>query len=136
MAAVVMPSFIATVERVVSVTDGDTVRLDYSYWREQRPGMAVEVHESDPVGKDEGIPCRLVLLDTPERKDRAAWAKARLDALTWIGDHLDAGLEMEVWLDGRGGFGRPLVDIYVRGARDVTLSQHMLRLGWFPYIEE
>ena len=131
------PSFTATVERVVSVTDGDTVRLDYSYWIGERPGLVVEIHEFDPTGRNQGVACRLVTLNTPEyKKDKIGWAKARADVLAWIDTWLEHGFEMEVWLDGRGGFGRPLVDLYVCGARDLTLSQHMLKLGWLPYLED
>jgi len=118
------------VETVVSVTDGDTVRLRRSRVIEL-DGRTYRITDEDP----RGVPIRLTWVDTPERGE-AGYKQAHDDLAAWIfertaplrvvcfesggwdrlmGDLLDAdGNSASQWLmtEGNGGAGWPA---YVRG---------------------
>jgi endonuclease YncB( thermonuclease family) len=114
------------VERVVSITDGDTVRL-VRRRSEVIDGLGVDHYDTEP----KGIAIRLVTLDTPERGE-PGHDKAKQDVIDWL-TFWRGELRIETWPGG--GFDRLLGDIYA-GDRGNTLSQHMLRdKGWLPYVK-
>lgn len=114
------------VQRVVKVTDGDTVRLARVRTEIVADGIWADFYDSTSV------PIRLINLDTPER-GQPGHTEATLDARTWLAHHA-AELRVETWPGG--GFDRLLGDIYVAGDRGNTLTQWMLReRGWAPYVE-
>lgn len=133
--------------RLASVTDGDTVRAHLS--REEvvkakedpvvvvagwvirgvaNRATPVIIESDDPKGE----PLRLVTLDTPEKGDEGYY-DAQRDVILWLNEHFGR-LEAETYLSG--GFDRLLADVYEVGNRSNTLSQHMLRIGWDPYVED
>ena len=132
--------------------DGDTHRL----WRTQvtweleseRRAMRgtltakwqVQVIYDDPAKVPDGESCRLINLDTPEKKDTVPYRLATAEAWAWITGHADR-LRCVSYYTG-GGFDRLLVDLYVLGLDGVieeTLTDWMLRhgnngQGWAPYV--
>lgn len=132
---------------LASVTDGDTVRahlcrqevlqakqdptIVVAGWSVQgiaNRATAVLIKSTEPKGE----PLRLVTLDTPERGDEPGFSQARQDVRDWLA-HYEGRLEVETYLSG--GFDRLLADVYEIGNRGNTLSQHMLRIGWNPYVK-
>ena len=117
------------------VVDGDTVRG----WRSRElsiaDGMKMllldELWDEDGEVTIPGKALRLVNLDTPER-GTPGYDKARNDLAKWLTVH--AGNLMVDTAPG-GGFDRLLADIYVSGDRGNTASQHMLKIGWEPYVD-
>lgn len=133
-----------------SVTDGDTIRvadverLEPDGEERRVVGLVVQSFERirlDPVVFPKGRAVRLVILNTPERGKlqpgglpdgrEGTWAEARADLAEWLGRW--KRLRVETW-EEPGNFGRWLGDVYVEGRRDLTASEHMLRLGWNSYI--
>lgn len=115
------------IDKIVSVTDGDTVRL-VRRRTTHLEGLRVDVTDSDP----KGVSVRLITLDTPERGDNG-WAQAADDVRLWLFGNTGR-MSVTTWPDG--GFGRHLGDIYVTGDRSNTLSQWMIReRGWLPYVK-
>lgn len=113
------------VERLVRIIDGDTVRIVRRRSTEL-DGLVLDVYDAGP----DGVPIRLVNLDTPER-GHADYQQARADLVNWLDDHPD----LRVRTYPGGGFDRLLGDIYVDGDISNTATQHMLRdRGWSPYI--
>lgn len=109
--------------RVVSVTDGDTLRalrsrvvdMDGKRWR-----------LSD--AEEKGIAIRLSWLDTPERGE-VGWSAARTDLQTWITAHL-VGLQVVIF--GSAGWDRLLGD--VQSLDGESASQWMMsERGWLPF---
>lgn len=121
------PSTTWHVDEVVSVTDGDTVRLVRSrelHW----DGRSYLLADLDP----KGVPHRLVWVDAPERGDRPGWENARLDVKAWCLDRLNRGGITAV-VYGSGGWDRLLVDL--RDADGQSCSEWMIReRGWAPYV--
>ncbi len=115
------------VDRVVTVTDGDTLRLIRRRTLTIDSDLACDVYDANP----RGVPVRLVTVDTPER-GQAGYADATRDVTAWL--ELHAGrVRVETWPGG--GFDRLLGDLYVAGDRSDTLTQWMLRdRGWLPYV--
>lgn len=112
------------VERVARVTDGDTVRLIRS-----RPieidGRRYRIMDDT----SEGVPVRLVWVDTPERGD-PGWAQARADLTEWIFVH-SPGLRVVCYESA--GWDRLLGDLI--GADGCSASQWMMtERGWPPYV--
>lgn len=111
---------------VVSVTDGDTLRLHLRRTVPLVPGWRQVVEDDDPDGQ----PVRLVILDTPERGD-PGWRLARADLAAWIAARVGM-LRCETYESA--GWDRLLGDLYVDGRRGDTATQHMLQLGWPSYL--
>lgn len=118
-----------TVTRIVSVTDGDSLRVIRRRTTPAGDGLNIDIYDAEPAG----VPIRLITLDTPER-GKVGYLDARRDVLTWLMQiEAKPGLSITTWPDG--GFGRHLGDIWVTGRRSETLSQWMLReRGWLPYV--
>jgi endonuclease YncB( thermonuclease family) len=119
---------------LVRVTDGDTVRLVRE--RTERLDDQEDVHRdvADPNGdgKDDGVPIRLINLDTPERGEEG-YSQAKADLAAWITVHSHE-LMVTTWGE-TGGFDRFLGDLWVEGDRSNTATQYMLRdKGWLPYV--
>ena len=132
--------------------DGDTHRL----WRTQvswqldserqgLPGLltarwAVRVVYDDPEELPDGESCRLINLDTPEKKEGLPYRLATAEAWAWITGHADQ-LRC-ISYDTGGGFDRLLVNLYVLGPDGTigdTLTDWMLKYGnngrgWAPYV--
>jgi endonuclease YncB( thermonuclease family) len=120
------------IDRIVSVTDGDTVRLMRSRILGVSDGLETLQRDTDP----KGVAIRLVNLDTPERGE-AGYELARSDLFRWLytQDAFHSGGNLRVITYPGGGFDRLLGDIYVNGDIGSTASQHMLRnKNWPPYV--
>jgi endonuclease YncB( thermonuclease family) len=118
----------------VKVTDGDTVRLVRE--RDERVDgeeqITRDVADPNGDGRDEGVPVRLITLNTPER-GQDGWAQAKADLADWITAHAHE-LMVTTWGE-TGGFDRLLGDLWVEGDRSNTASQYMLRdRGWSPWV--
>lgn len=119
---------------VVSVTDGDTVRLH----------LRREVETVNPISNDftvttrmevrscspKGIPVRLVILNTPER-GQPGYSDARLMLMDWLNRYVG---RLRVQTYESAGWDRLLGDVYVEGERGNTATQYMLLNGWEPYV--
>ena len=118
------------VERVVSVTDGDTLRLVRS-----RPfdidGRLYTLADRDPKG--EAI--RLVWVDTPERGNHPGWENARADLSEWVKEHADGlGDGLRVVCYESGGWDRLMGDLL--DADGNSASQWLMTVkGWPPYVK-
>ena len=113
---------------LVSVTDGDTLRVHLRRRVAIVNGWRMVLEDDDD---EDGVPIRLVIVNTPEKRDdRAAWAHAREDLLLWVEEHVHK-LRVETYESG--GWDRLLGDLYVAGDRGNTATQHLLRLGWPIY---
>ena len=117
--------------------DGDTIRahlLRETLTRADRmdPWVTEDIvrTRTDPQTHPEGLSLRLITLNTPER-GTPGYLEARRDLDGWLKAFSDR-LVAEVWPGG--GFDRMLADVYVAGHREVTASEHMLMIGWEPYL--
>jgi len=108
------------------VIDGDTLA-----GRLQTEPLRLTPGWSTVATSDLEVHLRLVTLDTPERGEDG-WAKARSDVMLWLAQWPVVALRVDTY--GDGGFGRLLADVYPVGRRSETLSQHMLQLGWLPWV--
>lgn len=116
------------VDRVASVTDGDTVRLVRSRIIDF-DGRLYRLADADTI---KGFPVRLVWVDTPERGDKTGWAKARDDLTGWIDERILADIELTVVCYASGGWDRIMGDL--RDAEGNSVSQFlMIEKGWLPY---
>lgn len=111
------------ISSVVSITDGDTVRVIRSRIVDV-DGRRFYVTDVDP----HGVPIRLTWLDTPER-GQLGWGTARADLITWIDEHRAIGLEVICY--GSAGWDRVLGD--VRSAGESASQWMMQERGWLPY---
>lgn len=111
------------VERVVSVTDGDTLRLVRS-----RPIELDGRHYTLTDADAKGEAIRLVWVDTPERGDHPGWENARADLTGWC--ELHAPLRVVCYESG--GWDRLMGDLL--DADGNSASQWlMIDKGWPPY---
>jgi hypothetical protein len=135
-----------------TVTDGDTVRAHLEGWV-QGGELPVSINgvildewtrvSLDPLVYPRGASLRLVILNTPEKRQQlpeplpdgraGTWAEARDDVVRWFEMYAEQGIRAETWML-ESNLGRLLADIYVEGDRGRTLSQFMLRIGWPPYL--
>lgn len=114
---------------IASVTDGDTVRALLTRVIDHDDDFTATIRTRD----GNGVPIRLLWVDTPERSDTDAWRAARIDTASWLAAH--AG-QLRCETHGRDNLNRTLGDIYVTGDRGNTLSQHLIRdRGWLPFVE-
>jgi endonuclease YncB( thermonuclease family) len=120
------------IDRVVSVTDGDTLRAQISR-------VTAVTNDFEAVFRTKGargVSLRLIIVDTPEVKDKERWARAKFELTDWVIKHTgerSPGLRVQTYESG--GWDRLLADVYVEGDRGNTLTQYMLQRGWPPYIE-
>lgn len=112
--------------RPQSVTDGDTIRAHLQRELSVINGWALTVHSTDT----RGVPLRLTIIDTPER-GQPGYQEAKADLTAWLSSHLGR-LRCETYESG--GWDRLLADIYVDGDRGNTATQHLMQLGWDPYV--
>jgi len=119
------------VETVVSVTDGDTVRLRRSRVIEL-DGRSYRITDEDV----RGVPIRLTWIDTPERGD-AGYKQAHDDLALWISHHTPLGAVpgagLRVVCYESGGWDRLMGDLL--DADGNSASQWLMReKGWPPYV--
>lgn len=114
------------IDRLVKVTDGDTVRVTRSRTLDVIDGIEISAHDTH------GVAIRLVNLDTPER-GQPGYLEARGDLVAWLMLWGDA---LRVITYPGGGFDRLLGDIYVGNDPSHTATQYMLRdRGWPAYVD-
>jgi len=112
------------VETVVSVTDGDTVRLRRSRVIEL-DGRTYRITDEDV----RGVPIRLTWLDSPER-GKPGYREAHDDLAAWI----DSRQGLRVICFESGGWDRIMGDLV--DADGESASQWMMReKGWLPYVK-
>ncbi|NUS59162.1 MAG: hypothetical protein HOV66_30540 [Streptomycetaceae bacterium] len=118
------------VERVAKVTDGDTVRLFRSrpYELDGRHYRLADDLDHEP----DGIPIRLVWVDTPERGNHPGWENARADLARWIANRAS----LRVICYESAGWDRLLGDLI--DADGNSASQWLMTAGnngqgWAPY---
>jgi endonuclease YncB( thermonuclease family) len=112
------------VEAVVSVTDGDTLRLIRSRVIE----LDGRRYRLTDEGAD-GVPIRLVWVNTPER-GKEHYKAARYDLMAWA-EHLSAG-PLRVVCYESAGWDRLLGDLI--DATGASASQWLMReRGWPAY---
>ncbi len=132
----------------VRTTDGDTQRIIRAQVRWTlnthskvatgliRESWSVEVIKDNKDHFPRGLAGRLINIDTPERGDDG-YETASRDLEQFCAIYRDR-LRCVVY-DTGGGFDRLLIDLYVLDADGKTIltsaSQHMLRLGWQPYLD-
>lgn len=116
------------IERVASVTDGDTLRVVRS--RIEHMG-----DHDFRITDVKSVPIRLVWVDTPEDEDHPGWENARSDLMRWIADHsvhVNGGGMRVIVYDGGAGWDRLLGDLI--DAEGASASQWlMVERGWPPY---
>lgn len=122
------------VDAVLSVTDGDTVRLLRS-----RPVSIDGRHyrlADDPERSPRGIAVRLLWVDTPERGDHPGWETARADLAAWLGRARTLGPITALCYES-GGWDRIMADLI--DADGGSASQWLMNSGrggrgWPPYV--
>lgn len=125
-----------------TVTDGDTIRAFLDTERQIEPETElgdlllsrVERARTNRAVRPRGVGLRLITVNTPElsgpRADPVRARAAMADLSAWL-DRWKR-LRCETWPGG--GFERLLADVYVDGRRDLTASEHLLQLGWPPFL--
>jgi endonuclease YncB( thermonuclease family) len=118
------------VDRVTSVTDGDTVRLVRCRVTEL-DGRRYLLSDWDIVN---GVPIRLVWVDTPERGHHPGWENARADLKTWISQHSpDDDRPLRVICYESAGWDRLLGDLLDADGNSAS-QWMMIERGWPPYV--
>lgn len=125
------------VDQVVSVTDGDTLRVLRSRVAQLGDDW-YRIHDVNPQGNRASVPIRLVWVDTPERGDHPGWENARDDLLEWIFDHGgnyygdDEEHPLRVVCYESAGWDRLLGDLV--DADGNSASEWLMAVrGWAPY---
>jgi endonuclease YncB( thermonuclease family) len=117
------------ITEVVSVTDGDTIRV-FRARPEERDGRYYTL-EDDKEKEPHGIPIRLVWVDTPERGDHPGYEKAKRDLDDWMDLHW---WELDVVCYESGGWDRLMGDFITQDGE--SASQYMMiEKGWPPYVK-
>jgi endonuclease YncB( thermonuclease family) len=117
------------VEHVAKVTDGDTVRLVRSRDVEL-DGHTYRLTDDEA----DGIPIRLVWVDTPERGDHPGWEKARADLSEWITKVSSRPEALRVICYESAGWDRLLGDLI--DADGNSASQWLMtEKNWPPYVK-
>ena len=120
------------VHQLVKVTDGDTVRVV------RRRDIELDGHRytlSDAA--PDGIPIRLVWVDTPER-GKPGYNQARDDLKAWIDDRIGPWVDdgEERWLRvvcyESAGWDRLLGDLIDTDGNSAS-QWLMIKKGWLPY---
>jgi len=120
------------VETVVSVTDGDTVRLRRSRVIEL-DGRTYRITDEDP----RGVAVRLTWVDTPERGD-AGYKQAHDELANWVRMHADGlGDGLRVVCYESGGWDRlmgDLLDADGNSASQWLMTEGNSGAGWPAYV--
>ncbi len=124
-----------TVDRVVSVTDGDTLRVVRS-----RPVELDGHHYTLTDRAPKGVAVRLAWVNTPER-GKDGWHQARADLGDWIAERVLVSsvdprpfVGLHVVVLASGGWDRLLVDL--RAASGESASQWLMtERGWPAYMK-
>jgi endonuclease YncB( thermonuclease family) len=121
-----------TVEAIVKLTDGDTLRV-----RRSRvvnlDGRHFRQTDVKPDGTPGDVAIRLTWVDTPE-KGQPGWAEARADLQAWLSTAVIDGLTVVCY--AHGGFERLLGDLYDatgQSASEYLMTQGNGGAGWPPY---
>jgi endonuclease YncB( thermonuclease family) len=117
------------VDRIVRVIDGDSLRVVRSRMA-QLGDDVFHIRDADPF---DGVPVRLLWVDTPER-GRPGYTAARDDLAEWIADRStpNAYTNIQVVCHYRDSFGRMLADLI--DADGNSASQWLMQVrGWPPY---
>lgn len=108
--------------RVVRIIDGDTLIGDLEHVVGISEGVEI-------LTRRKNVGLRLINLQTPERK-HPDFGTAKADLATWV--VLTPNLRVRTY--GPDDIGRRLLaDVY--GADGRTATEHMLLLGWQPYVK-
>jgi endonuclease YncB( thermonuclease family) len=116
---------------VVSITDGDTVRLirERHIELDGRRYLLMDDYDEKPHGE----PIRLVWVDTPER-GQDGYAQARMDVANWFAEHNSGMGSLFVYCYESAGWDRILGDVVDVSGN--SLSQWlMVEKGWAPYVK-
>jgi endonuclease YncB( thermonuclease family) len=117
-----------SVEKIVKVTDGDTIRAVLC-----SDEMVVSITKTMRVRTRDAVkgePLRLIIVNTPER-GQPGYAEATADLKAWLQEH-EGRLRCTTYESA--GWDRTLADLYVEGDRGNTATQHLLLLGWPAYV--
>ncbi len=117
------------VDAVLRATDGDTVRVLRS-----RPVELDGRHyrlADDPDAEPDGIPVRLVWVDTPERGNHPGWENARADLRLWLAA-ATAGGPITCVCYTSAGWDRLLADLIDAGGGSAS-QWLMTERHWPPY---
>jgi len=125
------------VDRIASVTDGDTVRVHRSRVTQLGDDW-YRITDVNPDGTPRSVPLRLAWVDTPER-GKPRWREAREDLAEWIERHDWSPLEdnrqptgLTIVCYESAGWDRLLADL--RDADGQSASQFLMReRGWPAY---
>jgi endonuclease YncB( thermonuclease family) len=127
-----------TVDRIASITDGDTVRV-YRSRVTQLGDDWYRIADANPDGTPRSVPLRLAWVDTPER-GKPGWADAKADLVQWLAErtlptpadpNFD-GIPLTVVCYESAGWDRILADL--RDADGNSASQWLMAdRGWPPY---
>jgi endonuclease YncB( thermonuclease family) len=118
------------VDSVENFTDGDTLRVDRSRITQLGDEWFRIVDVSPVTGQRMSVPIRLVWVDTPEKKDRAGWQRAKDDLTAWVADHAPGGLRVVCYKSG--GFDRILGDLLDSDGNSAS-QWLMTERGWPAY---
>ena len=114
------------ITQVISITDGDTVRLHLVRTSDLDNEFDMDIRTKR---ERRGIAIRLIILDTPE-KGQVGYLDAKANLGKWL-DLRATHLRVETYASA--GWDRLLGDIYVEGSRGDTATQYMLQAGWNVY---
>jgi endonuclease YncB( thermonuclease family) len=121
------------VDRIASVTDGDTIRV-YRSRTTQLGDDWYRITDANPDGTPRSVSLRLAWVDTPER-GKPGWKKAREDLVDWCeskGVPLTDPGELRVVCYESAGWDRILADL--TDANGNSASQWLMTdRGWPPY---
>ncbi len=113
--------------------DGDSLRGHLAREEHIGSGFAALIFSASLQDDGSTVPAtallRLVIIDTPERGD-PRWREARDEAAAWLAAHPDLSVDTYE----SAGMDRLLADVYPTGRRGDTLTQHLLRAGWDPWV--
>lgn len=114
-----------TVDRIVRVIDGDSLRIA----RSRVVDLDGHLYRIADAGPD-GVLVRLVWVDTPERGE-AGWADAGRHLREWIFDHIGTH-PLRVVVYGGAGWDRLLVDLLDHTGASAS-QWLMTERGWPAY---
>lgn len=124
-----VPTFTWLIEKVVKVTDGDTIRANISRMTpiDNEFDAEIKTHR-----QDKGTAIRLIIVDTPER-GRTGYDEAKQTLAIWLTEHEKTGLMVTTYASA--GWDRLLGDVYAMDDVHDTATQHMLQSGYVPYVQ-
>jgi endonuclease YncB( thermonuclease family) len=112
---------------IPNITDGDTLWVvRRRVVEELETGLLI--YQDFPGGIKVRLHDNKNGLNTPEKKDKDAWLRAKKDLQYWVGVHLNERKRLVDY--GKDGFGRRLANIFVGEAGVV---EFMVAKGWSTY---